>query len=65
MPCGMEDHIEYKAWKKARLTDDQRGTEHVVFDEAREVWSDQIIQGPQYFFLISMEVFDFFTLIML
>lgn len=31
---------------KTRLTDDRRGTEHGVFDEARELGKDQIVQGP-------------------
>ena len=31
---------------KVRLTDDRRGTVHGVFDEERELWVDQIVQGP-------------------
>lgn len=42
MPCGRGDYMDYKV----RLTDDRRVTEHGVFNEARELWKDQIVQGP-------------------
>lgn len=46
-PCGRKGITwNTRAGKKAWLTNDKRGTEHSVFDEVREVWSDQIVQGP-------------------